>query len=190
MAYIEAKLKESHDFFQRSDMTLDLRSRALGTDEIVALQHLLAGKAGVNLVEVKMAEDVSFFLGQAPSRPVEPPCGPEASPSSEGSNVVVRNTCRSGTRIESSGDCVVLGDVNPGGEVVAVGDVIIFGTLKGIAHAGATGDRTARIWALSIEPSQIRIADLVALPSKSGKSSRRRYEVAEVRKGLIEVVTY
>jgi len=192
MAYIEQKLRESRSFFQRSDMILDLRERSLRTNEIAALHHVLAGKAGVKLVEVKMADDVSFVLGNAPSRPLPSPAAARfnVSHASEGSHIVVRSTCRSGTRIESSADCIVLGDVNPGAEIIAVGDVIIFGLLKGIAHAGATGNRSARIWALSIEPSQIRIADLVALPPRSNKATRKRYEIAEVQEGMIEVITF
>ena len=191
MAYIEQRLKESRDFFQQSDMTLDLRGRSLRTDEIVALHHLLVHNAGVKLVEVKMAEDVTFVLEDATGRPPVPSTArSEASSVPESSLVVVRSTCRSGTRIESPADCLVLGDVNPGGEVVAVGDVIIFGQLKGIAHAGATGNRSARIWALSIEPSQIRIADLVALPPRGNKSGKKRYEIAEVQDGMIEVITF
>jgi septum site-determining protein MinC len=148
-------------------------------------------KGGVNLVEVKMAEDVSFISGNAPMRSLPfPAAKTAASPPPDVSHVVVRSTCRSGTRIESPADCIVLGDVNPGAEVIAIGDVIIFGLLKGIAHAGATGNRSARIWALSIEPAQIRIADLVALPPQSSKATRKRYEVAEVQEGMIEVLTY
>ena len=104
--------------------------------------------------------------------------------------VVVRGTCRSGMRVDSPSDCVVIGDVNPGGEIVAVGDVIVFGRLRGIAHAGATGDREAKIHALSIEPNQIRIADLVAVPPREKrKSGRLRYEVALIRNNRIEVTT-
>jgi len=83
----------------------------------------------------------------------------------------------------------VLGDVNPGAEVIAVGNVIVFGNLRGVAHAGAGGDRSARIWALSIEPSQLRIADLVAVPPRGGKPAAKRYEIAEIQDNLIEVIT-
>lgn len=187
MDYIEKKIKESHDFFQRSDMILDLRGRALSTVEILALQKILVGKAGVKLVEVKLDDDVSFITESSPARASAKIA---ATNGAEDRHVVVRSTCRSGTRIESSADCIVLGDVNPGAEVVAVGDVIIFGVLKGIAHAGATGNRTAKIWALSIEPSQIRIADLVALPPRGNKPAPKRYEIAEVREERIQVITY
>jgi len=193
MEYLNQHLKESQDFFKRSEMTLDLRARPLRTDEISALHSLLVEKAQVKLVEVKLTETLSFVVDRPLIQQQSPP--PSSVPSRQATSaritvspLIVRNTCRSGTRIESQADCVVLGDVNPGAEVVAVGDIIIFGNLRGIAHAGADGDRSARIWALSIEPSQIRIADLVAVPPKGSKPAAKRFEIAEVQKDMIEVI--
>jgi len=103
--------------------------------------------------------------------------------------MIVRGTCRSGTLVESQSDCIVLGDVNPGAEVIAVGDIIVFGRLRGVAHAGATGNRSACIWAISIEPSQLRIADLVALPPRGDKPVPKRFEMAEIQDNMIQVIT-
>ena len=54
---------------------------------------------------------------------------------------------------------------------------------------GPPGDRSAKIWALSIRPNQLRIADLLAVPPRNDKSVARRFEVAEVQGGLIEIVS-
>lgn len=190
MDYVDDRLKSSRDFFTRSEMTLDLRGRPLPSDEIAALYRLLLEKAKVQLMEVVLTEDVSFYLSPgavAPPKPVTPDAAAFAF--AEDAPVIVRSTCRSGMRIESPSDCVVLGDVNPGAEILAVGDVIVFGNLRGIAHAGALGDRAAKIWALSIEPSQIRIADLVAVPAKGERHVAKRYEIAEIQQNRIEVIT-
>ena len=56
---------------------------------------------------------------------------------------------------------VVIGDVNPGAEVIAGENIIILGDLRGLAHAGAKGNRDAIIEAVSIYATQIRIADSV-----------------------------
>ncbi|MCK8603962.1 septum site-determining protein MinC [Desulfoferrobacter suflitae] len=188
MRYMKHRLDESHDFFYHSEMSLDLSARPLQTDQILELRCLLAEKAGVKLVEVKMREDLVCTLEPARTRPkAAPQC---SSPRNrEVTPMIVRSTCRSGTRIESPADCVVLGDVNPGAEVIAVGDIIVFGSLRGVAHAGATGDCSARIWALSIEPSQIRIADLVALPPAGNKPTPKRFEIAEIQNNMIQVLT-
>ena len=73
-----------------------------------------------------------------------------------------QGTVRSGEYIESSGDLLILGDVNPGAIVSAAGNVIIWGRLLGIAHAGNKGNSYAKIAALQLRPLQIRIANIVA----------------------------
>jgi septum site-determining protein MinC len=188
VAYLEQRLSESRDFFRHADMTLDLRERPLGTDEISRLHGLLVAKGRVRLVEVKLGEDLSLVLDR-PSDRRPPPPKPGPAPAAQDSALVIKNTCRSGIRIVSQSDCVILGDVNPGAEVIAVGDIIIFGNLRGVAHAGATGDRSARIWALSIEPNQLRIADIVAVPPRGSKPTPRRFEIAEIQDNTIEVIT-
>ncbi|MEH1942162.1 MAG: septum site-determining protein MinC [Nostoc sp.] len=71
-------------------------------------------------------------------------------------------TVRSGVEIRHPGTIILLGDLNPGGIVIADGDIIIWGRLRGIAHAGAGGNRECLIMALQMEPTQLRIADAVA----------------------------
>lgn len=71
-------------------------------------------------------------------------------------------TIRSGVEIRHSGTVVVLGDINPGGIVVAEGDILVWGRLRGVAHAGANGNAKCLIMALQMEPTQLRIANFVA----------------------------
>ncbi len=194
LEHLRKKLKESSDFFSGSSMALDLRGRPFRPEEIRAIREATEGAARVKLGEVRLGEDTGFLLawisdqlgvavkatGGSSSRKEQKP-GPHP--------VIVRSTCRSGARIESPADCIILGDVNPGAEVLAAGDIVIFGKLLGTAHAGAFGDRSARIWALAIQPSQIRIADLVAVPPKGDKTVSKRYEIAEIREDRIAVTT-
>ena len=76
----------------------------------------------------------------------------------------LKNTIRSGAEIYHPSSVIVMGDVNPGATIIAHGDVLVCGSLKGIAHAGATGNKESIIMALKMQPTQIRIADLVARP--------------------------
>ncbi len=71
-------------------------------------------------------------------------------------------TVRSGIEIRHPGTIVIIGDLNPGGALIAAGDIFVWGHLRGIAHAGANGNRKCRIMALKMEPTQLRIADAVA----------------------------
>jgi septum site-determining protein MinC len=71
-------------------------------------------------------------------------------------------TVRSGMDIRHEGTVIIMGDVNPGGEIFAAGDIIVWGRLRGIAHAGYPNNPQCLIMALQMEPTQLRIADRVA----------------------------
>lgn len=76
---------------------------------------------------------------------------------------------RSGQVLEVKGDLLLLGDVNPGGEVRATGSIYVVGKLQGIAHAGINGNKEAVIIASYMEPSQLRISNLISRPSDNEK---------------------
>ena len=80
-----------------------------------------------------------------------------------------RGTLRGGQALHNLGNLVVIGDVNPGAELVASGDIVVFGALRGVAHAGAQGDRSARVIALELAPTQLRIATLIATSDAGSK---------------------
>ena len=73
--------------------------------------------------------------------------------------VMVRGTCRAGEILTFPGNVVVMGNVNPGAQIIARGDVLVFGALRGMAHAGCDGDATAVILAMSTASPHLRIAD-------------------------------
>ena len=74
----------------------------------------------------------------------------------------IKKTIRSGQSITSDGNLVIIGDVNPGAEIRAKGDITVWGILGGIAHAGSEGNTQARIRALKMNAIQLRIADIFA----------------------------
>lgn len=74
----------------------------------------------------------------------------------------VQRTLRSGQSLKSDGNVVIIGDVNPGAEIIAKGDITVWGVLGGIAHAGAGGSMYSRIRALKLYAIQLRIGDVVA----------------------------
>ena len=86
----------------------------------------------------------------------------ETKASSLADPLYLQNTVRSGVEVRHPGTVMVFGDLNPGGIIIATGDIFIWGRLRGIAHAGAQGNRQARILALQMKPTQLRIADVVA----------------------------
>ncbi len=75
---------------------------------------------------------------------------------------VMNRLVRSGQVLKVDSDLLLIGDVNPGGTVIATGNIYIMGNLRGIAHAGLYGDHEAVIVASYMEPSQLRIADYMS----------------------------
>ena len=87
------------------------------------------------------------------------------------------------------GSIVVVGDVNAGAELIATGDIIVWGTLRGVAHAGAEGDTQAAVYALRLEPTQLRISRHIAAAPADAKKGRAALapEVARVNDGVITI---
>lgn len=84
-----------------------------------------------------------------------------------------KGSLRSGQKIEYEGSLVIIGDINPGAEVIAGENIIVLGELRGMAHAGAKGNRDAVIEAVEIEATQLRIADVVKEIEKSDEEIKR-----------------
>lgn len=110
----------------------------------------------------------------------------EVAASLEMAGIVVKRTLRSGQVLHHAGHITLLGDVNPGAEVVAGGDVIVWGRLRGTVHAGAIGDEGAVVCALQLAPSQIRIASHIARSPERTRPPKVP-EVASVQQGNIIV---
>lgn len=72
-----------------------------------------------------------------------------------------RGSLRSGQKMEVEGSIVIIGDVNAGAEVIACDNIIVVGTLRGLAHAGAKGNKEAIISASALDAVQLRISNIV-----------------------------
>ena len=98
----------------------------------------------------------------------------------------LQTTVRSGVDIRHPGTIIILGDTNPGSTLAADGDILVWGRLRGLAHAGVSGNRHCRIMALQLQPTQLRIADLVARPPE-GSTHLYGPEVAYVGDNTIRI---
>jgi septum site-determining protein MinC len=97
--------------------------------------------------------------------------------------ILIRRTLRSGFSIKSPGHVIIIGDVNPGAEIIAGGDVIVWGRLRGVVHAGAQGNESSIICAIDLSPTQLRIAgQIVITPQRKGKSQP---EMAHLKDGHV-----
>lgn len=112
--------------------------------------------------------------------------GQAAAEVGAGETLYHKGTVRSGQSLTSRGNIVIIGDVNAGAELVAAGDIVVWGALRGMAHAGAEGDESAKVFALRLEPMQLRISSKVAVAPDEHKRRRNATpEVARLRDGGI-----
>lgn len=84
--------------------------------------------------------------------------------------IMIHRTLRSGYSVNYKGHVIVMGDVNPGAEIISSGSVLVWGRLRGLVHAGAEGDENAVVCALDLSPTQLRIAGCISItPQRKGR---------------------
>jgi septum site-determining protein MinC len=167
-------IDERQAFFSGARLALDVGSQVLHVAELSALRDELSGR-GVSLwavlSESPTTEKTAQNLGLATRLSMSKPAQAAPAVPAENAAMWIQRTVRSGTRIEYAGNVVVLGDVNPGAEIIAGGSVVVWGRLRGVVHAGAEGDRNALVCALDLSPTQLRIANEVATtPGRESKA--------------------
>lgn len=196
----------AQSFFRGARVLLETGTRALGVVEIEELISLLA-KHQMTLGSV-VGESPAPGNGQSNDRlngSTKPPSNgsippPESFSSPDGHEIadqpdavneppalLLRRTVRSGQVITHPGTIIIIGDINPGAEVVAGGDVIVWGRLRGVVHAGASGNENALVGALSLMPTQLRIGAQIARAPDDRRTRNAPAEIARVRDGLIVV---
>ena len=159
------RLKDSDQFFSGVAVILDVGDRVLDRKECERLDEILSDRFNLTVSAVRSRSDetrkVAKKVGwkvesqQRKKKKIRTPAGRRSD------TILIKRTLRSGQKEWHRGNIVIIGDVNPGAEVVATGDVVIMGTLRGVAHAGAEGNTSAVIIALSLRPIQLRIAEYI-----------------------------
>jgi septum site-determining protein MinC len=170
---LEVQFTQSGSFFAGAKLTLEIGDRSLHEEQVAALLGLMQ-QHGLSPEAIGATDRQSRNLARAAgitARPLpryeSPP--PNSAPESEA--LLLTRTVRSGQVVRHSGHVTLIGDVNPGAEIVAGGSVIVWGRLRGFVHAGALGNREALICALELRPTQLRIADQIArTPDGAGSS--------------------
>ncbi len=194
-------------------MNIDIRNETLSDDELSRVKMLLHETYGLEVERILDGLDresepagnethepvVDWANGSTPKRKIR---GAPALHREE--NIVknnflpkieevrfIRHTLRSG-QVERflEGNMIILGDVNPGAEVIATGDIIVLGVLRGVAHAGALGDTSSVIIALNLVPTQLRIGHYITRPPSGRQGARQKAEIARVSEQAIIVEEY
>lgn len=195
---LERRIAATPDFFKGARVALIVGARRLTEVDARAARDLLArydvvlwGLIGddeeTRHVAAVMGFNAELPKRETPLRPVEPSKEHTAESIAHDDpdvGLIARRTLRSGQALRHPGSVTVIGDVNPGAEIVAGGDIVVWGRLRGVVHAGAMGDEAAVVCALDLQPTQLRIAQHIA---RSPDDRRRKPipEVARVRNGKI-----
>lgn len=127
---------------------------------------------------------------QAPAAPTPAPVAvtPPPEPAPQRSTMVIAENVRSGRQIYAAGgDLVVIGSVSPGAELLADGSIHVYGSLRGRALAGVSGDQTARIFCQSLDAELVSIAGLYRVSEDIGKDIRRRQVQIYLNNGYLHI---
>ncbi|MBX9669404.1 MAG: septum site-determining protein MinC [Candidatus Obscuribacterales bacterium] len=137
--------------------------------------------------DIEDAEDIEFDEEEVEADSVDLETPARGGPTT----LYLRQTLRSGQTVSHKGHLVIIGDINPGAEVMADGDITVWGCLRGVAHAGIGGNTNAEIRALKLQPIQIRIAHAIARAPDRPRVSYSQTtgpETARMVDGKIKVV--
>ncbi len=151
---IIAKFEEAESFFKNAKMALSFEGRPLTDEEQYRIVQAISEHSSVSILCII---DNDKLREQAVKEIVE---------EQEADNAIrtgqfYKGTLRSGQLLECETSIVVLGDVNPGAKVVSRGNIVVLGSLKGNAYAGAAGNDAAFVAALDMDPVQIKIGDVI-----------------------------
>jgi len=199
-------LRESRGWFAGGPVTVNVGRRIVCPEELVQLREVFEEEFRLKVAMFcHGSEDLEQRISDEVGIPVRltsdpaPSSGVEVKAELPVKPLVLKSTCRSGTAVHHEGDVVVLGDVNPGAQVSACGDIVVMGALRGVAHAGAGSlDSTdAIIVALSLRPLQLRIGRHYSVESIEMRDRYKRDralisspEIAYVRGGSIIVAPF
>jgi septum site-determining protein MinC len=172
------QLDQQAEFLRGARLALDVGNLILKAADLGPLTKEIADR-GLTLWAVlsnsptteRSAQSFGLATRLTRPRPDQATPAPDTSLQTGDAAILVHRTLRSGYSLQYPGHVVVIGDVNPGAEVIARGNVLIWGKLRGMVHAGAEGDEQAVVCALDLSPTQLRIAGQIALtPKRRGKT--------------------
>jgi septum site-determining protein MinC len=194
------QIDDRSSFFTGSNITVDLGTRPVPRHELTSLKALLERRGlaiwsimseSETTIDAAHALDLKTNVANTVPQPKKAVAAPDSLqiPDEEHGvgGTLVKRTLRSGQFVRSDSHVVIVGDVNPGAKIVAGGDIVVWGRLRGVVHAGAEGDEHALVCALDMSPTQLRIAGYIVTSPDDSKRPQPLPEVASIRDGQIVV---
>lgn len=179
---IAEKFKSSSKFLGNATLALTFDGRTLSDKEQMEIIDIIHSNSNLNIACVVETDAQKEEL-------LKKSLNEHLMELTTNSGQFYKGNLRSGQVLESETSIIVLGDVNPGSKIVSKGNIIILGTLKGTAYAGASGNEGAFVMALDMLPMQIRISDIIARSSdeKPKKHEPKEPKIAYVEDGNIYI---
>ena len=183
---IQQRINENPSFYKGATIA-DITCESLSETVKKELEQWLATEHGM----VINSKEISGSSGKSKQEPdnTSPPRQPAKALSLQASNEYgtkfVEGTLRSGQIIEHPGDVVVIGDVNPGAEISAGGNIVVMGILRGIAHAGVNGKTDAFVAANVLQPTQLRIHQTITRSPDESLDRSKNPEIAKLKDQII-----
>jgi septum site-determining protein MinC len=159
---LEKTVEEAHHLLQGGQIVLDLQGRPLSRDFIRRMLTDVIWNHGLKVLSwISFDNEGQTLLrgaGLQVGEPVAP--APEIRHARSFQTLLLERSLRSGQKVEHPGDVFIVGQVNDGAEVVSAGNIVVWGRLQGLVHAGAEGNISSRVIAKSFEATQVRIGRL------------------------------
>jgi septum site-determining protein MinC len=172
------QISEKENFFRGGKITLDVGDLIVRAAEMGSIRDKLSDK-GVTLWSVISNSPTTIQTAQmlGLDTPIQPGKSNQEerkqSPHAIGdSALLIQRTLRSGISIQSDDNIVVIGDVNPGAELLSGKNILVWGRLRGAVQAGLSGDSDSVICAMVLTPTLLRIGEVVADLSTKMKKSK------------------
>jgi septum site-determining protein MinC len=178
---VKTKFQESSKFFENAKMAISFEGRKLTNEEQREILDIINENTDMHIICVmdNDPETEERFHKTLDQKLME---------LSNNTGQFYKGILRSGASLEFETSVVIIGDVNHGARVVSKGNIIILGSLKGTAYAGATGNTSSFVVALDMSPTQIRIADVIArAPDKPVKNEVKEAKIAFLEEGNIYI---
>ncbi len=175
---LEKKVEEAGKFFDNVKTSLAFKGRSFSDEEEETLFQIITEHTSMEITFLKTENNELKQLSDLLEREMAP----------HNLTKFHKGSLRNGQKIEFDGSLVIVGDVNPGAEIKASGNIIVLGQLKGMAHAGCKGMTDAFISAVYMAPVQLRIADIITRFPEENKKGPKPPEYAFIQQGQIFVM--
>lgn len=186
---INKKMKTSLSFYKGTTI-IGIRSEELSPRDIIDIKFILKHKYDLYISEEELLKNIIEVSESIRDEKLEESMEGIFEGIDCGMTKFINRTIRSGQVEVYPGNIVIVGDVNPGGLIEAKGNIIVLGSLKGVAHAGIGGNTKSIVAAYNLQPTQLRISDIIVRSPDKEIGASKFPEMAKIKDGKVIIEPY